>query len=84
MAKEATNIKAMSFVLIAVMINAIGFGIIIPVLPDLVRELIPGLPEHQLGRYMAGMTLVFAVMQFIFMPIIGALSDAYGRRPVLG
>ena len=83
MAKEATNIKAISFVLIAVMINAIGFGIIIPVLPDLVRELIPGLPEHQLGRYMAGMTLVFAVMQFICMPIIGALSDAYGRRPVM-
>ena len=83
MAKKATNIKAISFVLIAVMINAIGFGIIIPVLPDLVRELMPGLPEHQLGRYMAGMTLVFAVMQFIFMPIIGALSDAYGRRPVM-
>ena len=83
MAKEATNIKAISFVLIAVMINAIGFGIIIPVLPDLVRELIPDLPEYQLGRYMAGMTLVFAVMQFIFMPIIGALSDAYGRRPVM-
>lgn len=83
MAKEAKNIKAISFVLIAVMINAIGFGIIIPVLPDLVRELIPTLPEYQLGRYMAGMTLVFAVMQFIFMPIIGALSDAYGRRPVM-
>jgi len=73
----------MTFVLVAVMINAIGFGIIIPVLPDLVRELIPGLPEYKLGRYMAGMTLIFAVMQFIFMPIIGALSDAYGRRPVM-
>lgn len=83
MAKTATNVRAISFVLIAVMINAIGFGIIIPVLPDLVRELIPGLPEHQLGRYMAGMTLIFAVMQFAFMPIIGALSDAYGRRPVM-
>lgn len=83
MAKSATNISAISFVLIAVMINAIGFGIILPVLPDLVRELMPGLPEHQLGRYMAGMTLVFAVMQFICMPIIGALSDAYGRRPVM-
>ena len=83
MAKSATNIRAISFVLIAVMINAIGFGIIIPVLPDLVRELIPTLPEYQLGRYMAGMTLVFAIMQFIFMPIIGALSDAYGRRPVM-
>ena len=77
------NRYAMTFVLITVMINSIGFGIIIPVLPDLVRELIPALPEHQLGRYMAGMTLIFAVMQFYFMPIIGALSDAYGRRPIM-
>lgn len=83
MTKNPTDMKAMTFVLITVMINSIGFGIIIPVLPDLVRELIPGLPEHQLGRYMAGMTLVFAVMQFIFMPIIGALSDRFGRRPIM-
>ncbi len=80
---QPNNMKAMAFVLITVMINSIGFGIIIPVLPDLVRELIPDLPEHQLGRYMAGMTLIFAIMQFIFMPIIGALSDRFGRRPVM-
>ncbi len=83
MRETATSIRAISFVLIAVMINAIGFGIIIPVLPDLVRELIPDLPEHKLGRYMGGMTLIFAIMQFICMPIIGALSDRFGRRPVM-
>ncbi len=83
MTNSATDIRAISFVLVAVMINAIGFGIIIPVLPDLVRDLLPALPEYKLGRYMAGMTMIFAVMQFIFMPIIGALSDAYGRRPVM-
>ena len=83
MAKSATSLRAITFVLVAVMINAIGFGIIIPVLPDLVRELLPGLPEHKMGWYMGGMTLVFAIMQFIFMPIIGALSDRFGRRPVM-
>jgi len=82
-AKPQNSIRAMAFVLITVMINSIGFGIIIPVLPDLVRELIPGLPEHQLGRYMAGMTFVFAIMQFICMPIIGAMSDRFGRRPIM-
>jgi len=83
MRDSATSLRAITFVLVAVAINAIGFGIIIPVLPDLVRELIPSLPEHKLGRYMAGMTLIFAVMQFICMPIIGALSDRFGRRPVM-
>ena len=77
------NRYAMVFVLITVMINSIGFGIIIPVLPDLVRELKPNTPDFQLGRYMAGMTFVFAIMQFICMPIIGALSDKYGRRPIM-
>ncbi|NNC37360.1 MAG: MFS transporter [Acidimicrobiales bacterium] len=83
MEQSFKNRYAMAFVLITVMINSIGFGIIIPVLPDLVRELKPETPEHELGRYMAGMTFVFAIMQFVFMPIIGALSDKYGRRPIM-
>lgn len=83
MENSIKNRYALAFVLITVMINSIGFGIIIPVLPDLVRDLKPDTQEYQLGRYMAGMTFVFAIMQFICMPIIGALSDKYGRRPIM-
>lgn len=74
--------KALTFVLLTVMINSIGFGIVIPVLPDLIREL-TDIPENRIAIHMGGLTFVFAVMQFIFMPIIGALSDHFGRRPIM-
>lgn len=74
--------KALAFVLLTVMINSVGFGIVIPVLPDLVREL-TDIPENRIAIHMGGLTFVFAVMQFIFMPIIGALSDRFGRRPIM-
>lgn len=83
MAVPSTNSKsAMLFVLITVMINSIGFGIIIPVLPDLVGE-ITGFSENQIGLQLGLLTFVFAVMQFISMPIIGGLSDRFGRRPIM-
>jgi len=74
--------NALAFVLITVIINAIGFGIIIPVLPDLVLEL-TGANENLIGLHMAGLTFIWALLQFICMPIIGALSDKYGRRPIM-
>jgi len=73
---------ALIFVLITVMINSIGFGIMIPVLPDLLKEL-SGLSNSDAVIHGGYLTLVFAVMQFIFMPIIGGLSDRFGRRPVM-
>jgi MFS family permease len=74
--------NALTFVLITVMINAIGFGIIIPVLPSLIVEL-TGQPLSEAAIHGGWMTFVFAVMQFFCMPIVGALSDAYGRRPIM-
>ena len=74
--------NALTFVLITVMINAIGFGIIIPVLPSLIVEL-TGQPLSEAALHGGWMTFVFAVMQFYCMPIVGALSDAYGRRPIM-
>jgi DHA1 family tetracycline resistance protein-like MFS transporter len=83
MAAKPTHSKnAMLFVLITVMINSIGFGIIIPVLPDLVGE-VTGFSDNQIGLQMGLLTFVFAVMQFISMPIVGGLSDRFGRRPIM-
>lgn len=73
---------ALLFVLITVAINSIGFGIMIPVLPDLIKSL-TGLSNSEAALHLGGMTLVFAVMQFICMPIAGGLSDAFGRRPIM-
>lgn len=76
------NKNAMLFVLITVVINSIGFGIIIPVLPDLLKE-ITGLPNSEAALHGGWLTFVFALMQFICMPVVGALSDRYGRRPIM-
>lgn len=78
--KHGTN--ALIFVLITVMIDSIGLGLIIPVLPTLLAQL-TGQPLNQAALHGGMLTLTFAIMQFIFMPIIGALSDAYGRRKVM-
>ncbi len=74
--------NAMLFVLITVMVNSIGFGIMIPVLPDLLKEL-TGLPNNQAALYGMWLTFVFALFQFICMPIVGGLSDRFGRRPIM-
>ncbi|MEP6343429.1 MAG: TCR/Tet family MFS transporter [Maricaulaceae bacterium] len=82
MTERVTGNSAMICVLISVMISSIGFGIIIPVLPDLIKDL-TGLDNSQAAIYGGWMTFVYAVMQFFFMPILGNLSDRYGRRPVM-
>ena len=64
------------------MINSIGFGIMIPVLPDLIKEL-TGLENHRAVIHGGYLTLTFAFFQFICMPVIGGLSDRFGRRPVM-
>ena len=74
--------NALAFVLITVLINAIGFGIMLPVLPSLIKEL-TGLGNSDAALHGGWLTFVFAVMQFIAMPVVGALSDAYGRRPIM-
>ena len=80
MNKASAN--TINFILIAVLIDAIGLGIIMPVLPELLKEL-TGQPLNEAALHGGWLTFTYAIMQFIFMPIIGALSDAYGRRRVL-
>jgi DHA1 family tetracycline resistance protein-like MFS transporter len=73
---------ALVFVTVTLLLDVIGFGIILPVLPLLLQELTGGsLSEASLW---GGWLMVsYAVLQFFFAPLLGALSDAYGRRPVL-
>ena len=74
--------NALVFVLLTVAINAVGFGILVPVLPDLIKEL-TGLENNAAAIHLGWMTFTFALFQFICMPIAGGLSDALGRRPVM-
>lgn len=82
MSARAPGKHAISFIFITVLIDMIGFGLIIPVMPDLIGEL-TGLPANE--AVLLGMVLIisYAAMQFICAPIIGALSDRFGRKPVL-
>lgn len=74
--------KALSFIFITILIDVIGLGIIIPVLPKLIQEL-TGEGISEAARYGGLLIFAFATMQFLFSPILGGLSDKYGRRPVL-
>lgn len=70
------------FLLFTVVIDAMGIGIIMPVTPDLIRELLNA-DLSEAALWGGALSASFAVMQFLFGAAIGNLSDRYGRRPVL-
>ncbi|MCG8440682.1 MAG: MFS transporter [Caulobacterales bacterium] len=70
------------FIIGTVLIDAMGFGLIMPVLPSLLMDLTQA--DVGVAASWGGLaTFVYAVMQFLFSPVIGGLSDRFGRRPVL-
>jgi MFS transporter, DHA1 family, tetracycline resistance protein len=73
---------ALYFILITLLIDTIGFGIIIPIVPKLLIELSAG-TTAEAASYSGWLIATYAVMLFFCAPIVGALSDRYGRRPVL-
>lgn len=79
-AKSGKN--AFFFVIIAVILNMLSFGIIMPVMPALLED-ITGLGAAQSVVYGGWLSMTFAIANFFAMPILGGLSDRYGRRPVL-
>ena len=73
---------ALGFIFITVLVDVIGLGIIIPIVPQLIENL-TGLGINEASKYGGFLVFAFALMQFIFSPILGALSDQFGRRPIL-
>lgn len=74
--------SALIFIFITLLIDIIGLGIIIPVLPSLIQELTGG-TLSEASMYGGLMLLAYSLMQFVCAPIMGGLSDRFGRRPVL-
>ncbi len=102
---------AIAFILVTLFIDILGIGIIVPVLPELVKQLVKDDPTGLLpagladafgnsmtastkdlsvagnfaraGQYVGVISATYALMQFLFAPILGALSDRFGRRPVI-
>ena len=73
---------ALGFIFITLLIDITGFGIVIPVFPKLIEHLING-NLSDAARYGGWLTFAYAIMQFLFSPVLGNLSDKYGRRPIL-
>lgn len=80
--KQLDSKRALTFVFVTVLIDIIGWGIIIPVMPNLLASL--GHSDYSIASKEGGLlNATYAVMQFLCAPILGALSDRFGRRPVL-
>jgi DHA1 family tetracycline resistance protein-like MFS transporter len=73
---------ALGFIFVTILVDVIGIGVIIPVVPKLIEQL-TGAGLSEAAKYGGFLTFAYAIMQFIFSPIMGGLSDRYGRRPVL-
>lgn len=74
--------RATAVICIIALLNTMGLGLIMPIMP----ELLAGFQGGSIARAAAiggYLSLVFAAMQFVFSPILGAFSDRYGRRPIL-
>lgn len=73
---------ALAFIFVTVLIDVLAFGLIIPVLPHLIESFVDGDTEH--AAYWVGLFgFVFNLVQFFAAPVQGALSDRFGRRPVI-
>jgi len=82
MSAPAPRHAAFVFVFITVLVDSIGFGIILPVLPRLIMQL-TGVGVDRAAAYGGWLSFVYALMQFFCAPVLGNLSDRFGRRPVL-
>ncbi|QLG45201.1 TCR/Tet family MFS transporter [Costertonia aggregata] len=77
-----TNKTALLFIFITILVDVIGIGIILPIIPDLIMQL-TGEGTHMAVIYGMWLTTAFAGMQFLFSPVLGEISDKFGRKPIL-
>jgi DHA1 family tetracycline resistance protein-like MFS transporter len=73
---------ALGFIVVTLFIDILGLGLIIPILPRLVESFVGNDPTEG-AFYVGALIATYAVMQFVFSPIMGSVSDRFGRRPVL-
>jgi DHA1 family tetracycline resistance protein-like MFS transporter len=74
---------AIGFIFITLLIDVTGLGLIIPVVPKLIEDLLHTTNISKVALIGGLLTFSYAIMQFLFAPVLGNLSDKYGRRPVL-
>lgn len=77
-----TRKAAIGFIFLTLLIDVTGLGLIIPVMPSLIEKMIHG-DVSEASKWGGWLTFSYAIMQFVFAPVMGALSDKYGRRPIL-
>ena len=80
--KQSKKQAAIGFIFITLIIDITGWGIIIPVIPKLIKELING-DISEAAKIGGWLTFAYAITQFICAPLVGNLSDRFGRRPIL-
>jgi MFS transporter, DHA1 family, tetracycline resistance protein len=80
--RQAGAPAALPFIFITVVLDMLALGVVVPVLPKLIEDFVQGNPARAAEIY-GFFGTVWALMQFIFSPVLGALSDRYGRRPVI-
>lgn len=78
----ARHRPALGFIFLTLFLDVLGFGLLIPVAPRLVKD-VSDTGTEQAAVLVGLLSSLYALMQFVFAPIIGALSDRFGRRPVL-
>lgn len=76
------NNSALIFIFVTILVDVIGIGVIIPVLPSLIEQL-TGSSTNEAAGYGGLLISSFALMQFICSPLMGELSDRFGRKPIL-
>jgi len=77
-----TNLP-IKIIIFTVILDSVGIGIMIPVLPSLMTDVLPGKTVAEAAVWGGILASIFAVMQFICGPVLGSLSDTFGRRPVI-
>ena len=80
--KRSQKQGAIGFIFITMLIDITGWGIIIPVIPKLIQELIHG-DISEAAKIGGWLTFAYAITQFVFAPLVGNLSDKFGRRPII-